>query len=697
MRIIVAGGGIGGAAAALALQRAGVEVLLLEQASELREIGAGVAVAANAMKVLDYLGVSEDVRKVAIKNEEATLFDMQSGERLFTSSDALKTEVRYTAHRADLHEALIKPLDTRNIRLSSRVVSFAEEADRVRVVLEGGETIEADALIGADGLKSTIRTQLFGYQEPHFTGLVGWRVLIPIEDARTIEIKPRASIWMGSGRHIGFYPIRKDLLNLFAWVPAAEVHRESWMLSGDIADLHAALAGCCPQLQAVLDCVKSAMLTPLYIREPLKTWSSRRVTLLGDAAHPATTAAGQGAAMALEDGVTIAFCLAKHGAAGVVDAIKEYELRRVPRATQMQALALSNLKFMNEPDPVQRSARNGYFAGLERLDPAGIASFDSISRYDPIAALAQRGEVVAASAGRLTPVVSRPEARRAFDLWASAIGFSDRAGLWVGQRAGFERFTTGTFVMPGGVRKEPVICNGVAALRIGDGAGPVLLHLHGGGYTMGSAQGSAALAARLADAVGGSTLVPDYRLAPEHPYPAAPEDAMRTYLWLLEQQGGDASRIVVTGECSGGGLALSLMISLRDAGMALPAALYLCSPFCDLTLSGESIARSPGHDPWFNRPILTQLAASYIQKADPELPLISPLRGDLSGLPRLLIHAAEGEALRDDAVRLAEAAHAAGVETKLNVVADTVHSFILFDFLPETTAALDEFRKFVAK
>jgi len=698
MRVIVAGGGIGGVAASLALQRDGVDVLLLEQAPALGEVGAGLSLAPNAMKVLDYLNVSEDIRQVAVKTEESVLFDMASGERLFTSTDALAAnDVRYTAHRADLHSAMVRRLKGGSVRLNSRVVSFVETADKVCVLLEDGEELEADALVGADGLKSTVRTELFGYQEPHFTGLVGWRALIPTADAPNIEPIQRTCLWMGSGRHVGFYPIRKDLLNLFAWVPADEVHRESWMLSGDVADLHRALSGACPQLQALLDCVKSAMLTPLYVRPPRSTWSSSRVTLLGDAAHPAPTAAGQGAAMALEDGVTIAHCLARHGASGVADAMKDYELRRVPRATQMQALALGNLKFMNEPDPVQRAARNGYLSGLERLDPLGKVSFDIMSRYDAVAALAQPSEVVAAAGGRLTPRVSRPEAKRAFDLWAGAVGFSDRVGLWVGQRAAFGRFCERAFTLPSGARTESLTCNGVPALRIGDGAGPILMHLHGGAYTMGSAQGSAELAGRLATAVGGVVIVPDYRLAPEHPYPAAPNDAMQSYLWLLEQEGGDARRIIVTGECAGGGLALSLMLSLRQAGLPLPAAVYLCSPFCDLTLSGKSISLSQGRDPWLNRAFLTQFAASYVQKADPEQPLMSPIRSDLSGLPPLLIHVAEDEALRDDAVQLAEAARAAGVETTLRVVSDTVHSFILFNFLPETAEAMDEVSQFVGR
>ena len=145
------------------------------------------------------------------------------------------------------------------------------------------------------------------------------------------------------------------------------------------------------------------------------------------------------------------------------------------------------------------------------------------------------------------------------------------------------------------------------------------------------------------------------------------------------------------------GLAVAMMVRLRDAGARLPAALHVVSPFADLTVTSPAATAMSDTDPWLGRDRLRLLAASYIHTADPATPLISPVNADLRGLPPLLIQAAEGEALRDDATRLAEAAAAAGVPITVKLVPDTVHSFVLFDFLPETGSALDQFADHVGR
>jgi salicylate hydroxylase len=231
----------------------------------------------------------------------------------------------------------------------------------------------------------------------------------------------------------------------------------------------------------------------------------------------------------------------------------------------------------------------------------------------------------------------------------------------------------------------------------------VVLHLHGGGYVMGSAELSAPLAGRLAEAAGGWSLVPDYRLAPEHPFPAALRDVLAAYRWLARQY--PRAPIIVSGECAGGGLALSLALALRDdqtrgdardpAGR-MPAGIHVVSPFCDLALSAEHLSPAADADPWFNRIALIQLAACYIHDTDPGQALVSPVRADLSGLPPLLIQAAEPERLFTTAERLAGQAGGAGVPVTFSPVADSVHSFILFDFLPEAHRALTEFAAFAS-
>ena len=220
----------------------------------------------------------------------------------------------------------------------------------------------------------------------------------------------------------------------------------------------------------------------------------------------------------------------------------------------------------------------------------------------------------------------------------------------------------------------------------------MVLHLHGGGYVMGSAELSAPLAGRLAEAAGGWSLVPDYRLAPEHPFPAALEDALAAYRWLAREY--PQAPIIVSGECAGGGLALSLALALRDAdephARGDPRRLALLRPGAP----AEHPSPAADSDPWFNRIALIQLAACYLHDADPGQAMVSPVRADLSGLPPLLIQAAEPEALFSSAERLADAAAPPAFPVTLSPVADSVHSFILFDFLPETDRALAQFAAF---
>jgi salicylate hydroxylase len=215
---------------------------------------------------------------------------------------------------------------------------------------------------------------------------------------------------------------------------------------------------------------------------------------------------------------------------------------------------------------------------------------------------------------------------------------------------------------------------------------------------MGSAELAAPLAGRLAEAVGGWSLVPDYRLAPEHPFPAALDDVLAAYRWLAREY--PRAPVLVSGECAGGGLALALAVALRDAAepaSRMPAGVHVVSPFCDLAPPAESLDAAADSDPWLNRIALLQLAACYIHDTDPGDALVSPSRADLSGLPPLLIQAAEPEALFPGARRLADRARAAGVPVTFSPVADSVHSFVLFDFLPEAGRAVAEFAAWTEK
>ena len=243
-------------------------------------------------------------------------------------------------------------------------------------------------------------------------------------------------------------------------------------------------------------------------------------------------------------------------------------------------------------------------------------------------------------------------------------------------------------VAAGGVPAEWVHAPAVAADR-------VLLVFHGGGYVSGSLRTERALAGRLARATGGRALSVDYRLAPEHPFPAAVEDARAAYRWLLAQ-GIPPGRVAVAGVSAGGGLALALLLVLRDAGEPLPACAVLISPFADLTCSAPSYASRAAAEPILSARWLRECAAWYLAGQDPRAPLASPRFAALHGLPPLLIDVGEDELLLDDATGVAAAARAAGVTVVCTVWPGMYHIFHgAAGVLPEAQAALDRIGVFV--
>jgi len=253
--------------------------------------------------------------------------------------------------------------------------------------------------------------------------------------------------------------------------------------------------------------------------------------------------------------------------------------------------------------------------------------------------------------------------------------------------------------MPDGVEVTPVAAGGVpsawfeAGERDGDRA---VLYLHGGAYTRGSIRSHGPWCGRLAVATGARVLSVDYRLAPEHPYPAAVDDALAAYRWLLGQ-GLDPTRVAIAGDSAGGGLAAALLLAARHAGVAMPATAVLLSPWVDLTLSGESMDLRSDRDPMCSRESLSRSAEWYAGHEDPACPLVSPLFGDLTGLPPLLVLVGTAEVLLDDSRRFAAAADAAGVDIELVVEEELLHVWPIFPGVPEADAALEQIAEWVRK
>ena len=223
----------------------------------------------------------------------------------------------------------------------------------------------------------------------------------------------------------------------------------------------------------------------------------------------------------------------------------------------------------------------------------------------------------------------------------------------------------------------------------------VFLYLHGGAYIMGSCNTHRYLASKLSRSTAARVLVPEYRLAPEHPFPAAIEDAVSVYRWLLNS-GVSSKNIVIGGDSAGGGLTLATLLSLKDAGDPLPALAVLLSPWTDMEGTGESMVTRAEVDPWLS-PDATRLTPTlYIRDLDPRHPLVSPIYADLTGLPSLLVHVGNDEILLSDAARLVDRARAAGVEVSFKVWDDMWHVFQTFA-IPEGQQAIDEIGEFVTK
>lgn len=254
--------------------------------------------------------------------------------------------------------------------------------------------------------------------------------------------------------------------------------------------------------------------------------------------------------------------------------------------------------------------------------------------------------------------------------------------------------------VPASTTVDEVELGGVRCLDVrSGGAEPTttIVWLHSGGYVIGSPEGYRSLGGHLALATGARVLLVDYRLAPEHAYPAALEDALSVYRAVVREQEGGAMQCVLAGDSAGGGLAVATLVSLRDAGDDLPRCAICCSPWTDLAQTGATIDSKADVDPAVARDMLEMCTDLYLGEGDRRSPLASPLYAELEGLPPMFVLVGSDEALLDDSRRLADRAKAANVSVELKVVADMIHIFPIFaSFLPEAQAALVEMDRFIS-
>lgn len=290
----------------------------------------------------------------------------------------------------------------------------------------------------------------------------------------------------------------------------------------------------------------------------------------------------------------------------------------------------------------------------------------------------------------------RPHARKPIDpLWVRANMGKPASARRLMARSTGARFaalpTAGSW--PGGETAESPAVAGTAAAEA-----PALLYLHGGGFIACSPETHRSLVGSLVMRLGARAWVPRYRLAPEHPYPAALEDALGAYRHLLDVVGVNPARLVVAGDSAGGGLTLSLMLALRDRGWPLPAAVVTYCPWTDMAATGASLDENSERCAMFAGDTIRRAAPLYVGGRDPRDPLISPLYGDFRGLPPLLVHASTDEVLRDDAVRVAERAREHGVAVELQLWRGVPHVWQFFAaVMPEARESLERTKEFVAR
>ena len=362
----VIGGGIGGLAAALSLLQAGFDVEVYERASAVSEVGAGIQVSPNASRVLHRLGLADELARMGVRPLHFHQRRWEDGRTLVRAplGDAVVERFgfpHYQTHRADLVAALVDAFPAERLHVGHRLVDLADHGDRVEVSFANGATARADALVGADGIHSTVRGALFGPLEPEFTGCVAYRGLVPAERLEHLDLEVTAQLWMGPGGHfIHYYVQRRQLVNFVAVMERDTWTRESWTDRGDVADARAAFGGWHPRLHAILDEVDETFIWALFDRPPMAHWSSGRVTLLGDACHPMLPFMAQGAAQALEDGAALTACMI--AVPDVADALRLYESVRLPRASRLQELSRINKTRFHLPDGPEQLERDEQMA-----------------------------------------------------------------------------------------------------------------------------------------------------------------------------------------------------------------------------------------------------------------------------------------------------------------------------------------------
>ena len=368
--IAIVGAGLGGLCAAIALRQRGFDVTVYEQADALGEIGAGIQLSPNASRVLMALGLDQAFEAIAFEPNRHVVRNGKTGS--IVSATQMKGVFRsqygagyFGAHRADLHAVLQRAVPAECIRLNAKCTGVTQRDGGVTLAFSDGREARADVVVGADGIRSAIRTSLFGPDAPRFTGHIVWRGLVPTDALPKGLIEPDMTAWMGpKGTVVHYYVRGGEIVN---WIAHFETdwREESWSIESDWRDAAAAFEGWHPLLGELFSHTQRCYKWALYDRDPLPQWTKGRVTLLGDAAHPMLPYLAQGAAQSLEDGYVLADILDQFRN-DPQQALAAYEQARLPRTARIQLHARERGKINNTTSAFQRFRRDlGY--RLKRL------------------------------------------------------------------------------------------------------------------------------------------------------------------------------------------------------------------------------------------------------------------------------------------------------------------------------------------
>lgn len=333
-------------ATAIALARAGIEVCIFEQAQQLRRVGAAINLTPNAVKVLDRLGPGLSLRDRSFSPSYRVSRTWDDGAETSRIEMGASAEQKYGSpqlivHRADLLSAMLAALPQHSLQIGQRLVAVFQDEDGVALTFQDGVQRRFDAVVGADGIHSTVRHSLFGDDKPIYTGMAAYRAIFPTDRIQDYETGAFVKWWGPNPSSQLVTAAINGGREMFVFATRAEPEsKESWSAECDVDSLRAAFSDYHPEAQRVLASCDAPFKTALYVRDPLPAWSADRVTLLGDACHPMVPFMAQGGAMALEDAAILSRCVAE--SRDMPSAFRAYEAARLPRASHIQKVSRDN-------------------------------------------------------------------------------------------------------------------------------------------------------------------------------------------------------------------------------------------------------------------------------------------------------------------------------------------------------------------